>query len=219
LGKHEAELDKFAITVKDCALLFRKVPYDGGDAVVREKWKLIGNCLAKVCTKRCSWSELEIRATEANVCTYTTNAEEAIVYWLFVSEGDDWVQDFKNKNNEEVLEDESGNNATEASERSQRKKCGKHKTLAYLKHWWQLRSLVEARRNNREISQGWDEALKSFACEDLENKKTKRVRCKRTIKDVLPSFEDVLGVGEQEGTYGLSTEDDLQQFCTQTSGV
>jgi hypothetical protein len=91
--------------------------------------------------------------------------------------------------------------------------------LAYLKHCWQLRSAVEARRNNQEISQGWDEALKSFACEDLEYKKTKRVRRKRTIKDVLPSFEDVLGVGEQEGTYGLSAEDDLQQFCTQTSGV
>jgi hypothetical protein len=216
LAKHEEEIDRFAITKQDCALLFRKVPYDGGDAVVREKWKLIGNCLAKVCTKRCSWSELEIRAMEANVCTYTTNAEEAIVYWLFVSEGNDWVQDFKKKNSEDVLEEE---NATEASEKTQRKKCGKHKTLAYLKHWWQLRSLVEARRNNREISQGWDEALKFFAGEELEYKKTKRVRRKRTIKDVLPSFEDVLGVGEKEGTYGQAVEDDLQQFCTQTSGV
>jgi hypothetical protein len=218
LAKHEAEIDKFAIMMQDCALLFHKVPYNGDDTVVQDKWKLIGNCLSKVCTKRCSWSDLEIRAMEANVCTYTTNAEEAIVYWLFVLEGNDWVRDFKHKNNEEIF-GESGNNATEASERSQRKKCGKHKTLAYLKHWWQLRSLVEARCKNREISQGWDEALKSFACEDLENKKTKRVRRKRTIKDVLPSFEDVLGVGEQEGTYGLATEDDLQQFCTQTSGV
>jgi hypothetical protein len=38
---------------------------------------------------------------------------------------------------------------------------------------------------------------------------------------MLPTFEDVLGVGESEGDYksGLDIEEDLDLFCTQASGV
>jgi hypothetical protein len=40
---------------------------------------------------------VEVRAAAPNVCTFTTVAEEAIIFWIFVSEGEDWIQEFKAK--------------------------------------------------------------------------------------------------------------------------
>jgi hypothetical protein len=216
LNRHKESVKEFVITTDDCAHLFRKVPYDSADVAVQEKWRLIGQCLSKVCSKRCTWSDLEVRASAANVCEYTTPAEEAIVYWLFVSEGDAWLQEFEGENGKNKVSDDSGTANT-----TQRKKCGKHKTLCYLKHWWQLRSIVKSRRHSRDISGKWDEAWKVFACEELNLKNNTRVSRKRSIQDVLPKFEDVLGVGESEGDYtsGLEIEEDLSLFCTQSSGV
>jgi hypothetical protein len=91
-----------------------------------------------------------------------------------------------------------------------------------LKHWWQLKTLVKARRLNRDISEKWDEAWKLFAYEELElKKKTKKGVRKRSIRDVLPTFEDVLGVGESEGDYTswLEIDEDLDLFVTQKSDV
>jgi hypothetical protein len=90
-----------------------------------------------------------------------------------------------------------------------------------LKHWWQLKTLVKARRLNRDISEKWDEAWKLFACEELELKKNKKGVRKRSIRDVLPTFEDVLSVGESEGDYtsGLEIDEDLDLFVTQKSDV
>jgi hypothetical protein len=217
LKHHKDSVKKFVITTDDCAHLFRKIPYESVDLALQEKWRLIGQCLSKVCSKRCTWSDPEVRASAANVCEYTTPAEEAIVYWLFVSEGEDWIREFEGiqgKSTKEV--DDADTTST-----TQRKRCGKHKTLCYLKHWWQLRGIVKTRRLNRHISGKWDEAWKMFACEELEIKKNKRGNRKRSIKDVLPTFEDVLGVGESEGDYksGLDIEEDLDLFCTQASGV
>jgi hypothetical protein len=45
---------------------------------------------------------------------------------------------------------------------------------------------------------------------------------KRSIRDVLPKFEDVLGVGDSpEGIYTseLEIDEDFALLCTQTSGV
>jgi hypothetical protein len=41
------------------------------------------------------------------------------------------------------------------------------------------------------------------------------------IRDVSPTFEDVLGIGESEGNYtsGLEIDEDLDLFVTQTSDV
>jgi hypothetical protein len=166
---------------------------------VREKWHLIGQCLSKICSKRCSWSNVEVRAAAANVCNFTTVAEEAIVYWLFVSEGEDWLKEFQRK---ETQKDSSVGEGEEFSNSgSQRKKCGTHKSIEYLKHWYQLRELVQERRDNREISESWDDAWREFACEEIALKKNKKGTRKRSIKDVLPKFEDVLGVGKPQGRF------------------
>jgi hypothetical protein len=202
----------------DCAHVFRKVPYNGEEnEVVREKWRLTGQCLSRVCSKRCTWSDLEVRANAPNVCDYTTGAEEAIVLWLFVSEGEDWLLEFNKKNGQ----GKDHENDAETTSTSHRKKNGQHKTLSFLKHWWQLKTLVKARRLNRDISEKWDEAWKLFACEELELKKNKKGVRKRSIRDVLPTFEDVLGVGESEGDYtsGLEIDEDLDLFVTQKSDV
>jgi hypothetical protein len=150
------------------------------------------------------------------VCDYTSPAEEAIVYWLFVSEGEDWLHEFEGIGSRNKVGEDADTTST-----SQRKKCGKHKTLCYLKHWWQLRSIVKTRRLNRDISGKWDEAWRVFACEELQLKNNKRLSRKRSIQDMLPTFEDVLGVGESEGDYtsGLEINEDLTIFCTQASGV
>jgi hypothetical protein len=44
---------------------------------------------------------------------------------------------------------------------------------------------------------------------------------KRSIQDVLPMFEDVLGIGESEVDYtsGLKIDEDLALFVTQASDV
>jgi hypothetical protein len=214
---HSQSVDQFAITMDDCAHVFRKVPYNGEEnEVVREKWRLVGQCLSRVCSKRCTWSDLEVRANAPNVCDYTTGAEEAIVLWLFVSEGEDWLLEFNKKNGGS----HDGDHDAETTSTSRRKKNGQHKTLSYLKHWWQLKTLVKARRLNHDISEKWEEAWKLFACEELKAKKNKKGSRKRSIQDVLPTFEDVLGVGESEGDYtsGLEIED-FALLCTQTSGV
>jgi hypothetical protein len=67
-----------------------------------------------------------------------------------------------------------GDHDAETTSTSQRKKNGQHKTLSYLKHWWQLKTLVKARRLNNDISEKWDEAWKLFACEELKVKKIRR---------------------------------------------
>jgi hypothetical protein len=88
------------------------------------------------------------------VCDYTTGAEEAVVYWLFVSEGKEWLIEFKRMNghrNKNVNSDDTVTTST-----SQHKESGQHKTMSFLKHWW---------------SEKWDEAWKLFACEELELKK------------------------------------------------
>jgi hypothetical protein len=211
-------VEEYAISTTDCALLFRAVPYNDQDDTVREKWHLIGQCLSKICSKRCSWSNVEVRAAAANVCNFTTVAEEAIVYWLFVSEGEDWLKEFQRK---ETQKDSSVGEGEEFSNSgSQHKKCGTHKSIEYLKHWYQLRELVQERRDNREISESWDDAWREFACEEIALKKNKKGTRKRSIKDVLPKFEDVLGVGKPQGRFssGIVLDDDLQ-LCTQTSAV
>jgi hypothetical protein len=169
LEHHSKSIDELAITMDDCAHVFRKVPYDGKNEVVREKWRVIGQCLSRVCSKRCTWSDLEVRANAPNVCDYMTGAEEAVVYWLFVSEGKEWLIEFKRMNghrNKNVDSDD-----TVATSTSQHKKSGQHKTMSFLKHWWQLKTIVKAHRQKRDISEKWDEAWKLFACEELELKK------------------------------------------------
>lgn len=211
-------MDKFAISMEDCARVFRKIPYDSTDVEVQEKWRLIGQCLLRVCGKRCTWWKLEVRASEANVCTFTTVAEEAIVYWLFVTEGEDWVKEFQG---DDRRDDNDDGDTMESNSSAQRKKCGKHKTLTYLKHWWQIKTFVEARRQKREISSGWDEAWRLFAEEEIELKRNRRVKRKRTSKDVLPTFEDVMNVGESEGTITSSVvlEEDFQRICRQKTAI
>jgi hypothetical protein len=56
--------------------VFRRVPYNSEDVVLQEKWCLIGQCLSRVGSKRCTWSDLEVRASAANVCDYTTLVQE-----------------------------------------------------------------------------------------------------------------------------------------------
>jgi hypothetical protein len=127
--------------------------------------------------------------------------------------------EFKRKNGHSNKNVDSNDTVTTST--SQHKKSGQHKTLRFLKHWWQLKTIVKARRQKRDISKIWDEAWKLFACEELELKKNKKRGRKRTIRDVLPTFEDVLGVGKSEGDYtsGLEIDEDLDLFVTQTSDV
>jgi hypothetical protein len=80
---HSKSVDEFVITMEDCAHVFCKVPYDGNNKVVQEKWQLIGQCLSRVCSKHCTWSDLEVWVNAPNMCDYATGAEEAIMYWLF----------------------------------------------------------------------------------------------------------------------------------------
>jgi hypothetical protein len=55
-----------------------------------------------------------------------------------------------------------------------RKKNGQHKTVTYFPHWRQLFGLVKNKRENREISEAWDNAWMAFAVEELESKKEKK---------------------------------------------
>jgi hypothetical protein len=217
LESHKESVKEFAITKEDCTHVFRKVPYNKENQVLQEKWRLIGQCLSRVCSKKCTWSDVEVRASAPNVCDYTTVAEEAIVYWLFVSEGEYWLIEFNCKNGGVNNHDIDADTTSTA----QRKKCGQHKTLSFLKHWWQLKVVVKSRRQNRGISEKWDEAWQIFAGDELKIKKNKKGGRKRTIRDVLPTFEDVLGIGDSEGDYtsGLEIEDDFGLFITQTTDV
>jgi hypothetical protein len=90
------------------------------------------------------------------------------VYWLFVSEGKEWLMEFKIKNGH-INNGDSDDTVTTST--SKRKKSGQQKTLSFLKHWWQLKTIVKARRHQRDISEKWDEAWKLFACNELELKK------------------------------------------------
>jgi hypothetical protein len=131
LNHHKESVKEFVITTEDCAQVIRKVHYDTADVALQEKWRLIVRCLSKVCSKHCStWSDLEVRASAANMCDYTTPAKEAIVYWLFFSEGEDWLHEFEGIGSHKNMEDDEDTACT-----TQHKKCGKHKTLCYLKHW------------------------------------------------------------------------------------
>jgi hypothetical protein len=103
-----------------------------------------------------------------NVCDYTTGAEEAIVYWLFVSKGKEWLMEFHSNKNVD------SNDTVTTSTRSQHKKSGYHKMLSFLKHWWQLKTIVKARHQKHNISEKWDEAWKLFAYEELELKKIRK---------------------------------------------
>jgi hypothetical protein len=201
LTKYKESLDTYAITYDDCMDLFRAVLFDGGDEVTREKWRLVGQCLSRVCSKRCNWSNLEVRAQEAKVCTFTTSAEEAIVLWLIVSEGEDWLKLVGDGENTGV----SDGVETTGSESSanQKKKCGQHKTIAFHNHWLHLRCVVKKRRENREISESWDEAWKMFAIEELEMKNSNKRKRKRQPKNVLPTLDDVLKLGESSVRFSL----------------
>lgn len=219
LKKHIKSVEEHSIKKIDCAHVFRVVPFNDQDETLRELWRLIGQCLSRVCSKRCSWSNVEVRAAAPNVCNFTTVAEEVVVYWLFVSEGEDWVNEFQTKETQ-PHSGTGGEDGISSNSGSQRKKSGTHKSIEYLKHWYQLRSLVEERRAKRGISESWDDAWRQFANEDIEMTKKKKGTRKRSIKDVLPTFEDVLGVGETLSSYssGIVLDDDLQ-LCTQTSAV
>lgn len=162
------------ITKHDCAMVFRAVPYDGADDTIREKWKLVGQCLSRMCSKRCSWSKLEVRAAAANVCQFTTVAEEAIIYWIFVTEGNGWLNEVQGVVLENDSDEEDGTIGGTTNVSTGRKKCGQHKTVSHLEHWRQLFGLVKTRRENRGISESWDNAWMTFAEEDLENKKNKK---------------------------------------------
>jgi hypothetical protein len=157
---------------------------------------------------------VEVRAAAPNVCKFTTVAEEAIVYWIFVSEGEDWIQEFKAKTTKNFLEPdnkEDHNTEGDANTSASRKKNGQHKTVTYLPHWRQLFGLVKTKRENRGISDGWDNAWMAFAIEELECKKEKKCTKKRKIKDVLPKFEDVLGVGDNTAISSYSSYELITQ--------
>jgi hypothetical protein len=180
--------------------MFRTVPYNGANKkVIREKWKLVGQRLSRVCSKRCIWLNVQVRAASPNVCKFTTIVKEAIIYWIFVSEGEDsWIQEFKgNKKNYLEPEGEEDNKTIDdANTSTSRKKYWQHKTVTYLPHWWQCFELVKKKCENREILEAWDNAWMAFAIEELECKKEGKYTKKKKIKDVLPTFEDVLGVGD-----------------------
>jgi hypothetical protein len=124
-----------------------------------------------------------------------------------VSEGEDWIKEFKakKKNYSEPEDNEDEETDGDANTSKSRKKNGQHKTVTYLPHWRQLFGLVKNKRENREISDGWDNAWTSFAIDELECKKEKNCTKKRKIKDVLPKFEDVLGVGDHTAISSYSS--------------
>jgi hypothetical protein len=154
-----------------------------------------------------------VRAAAPNVCTFTTIAEEAIIYWIFVSEGEDWIQEFKDKKKNILKpeDDEDNNTDGDINTNASRKKNGRHKTVTYFPHWRQLFGLVKKKRENREISEAWDNAWMAFAIEELESKKEKKNEKKRKIKDVLPKFEDVLGVGDDTAISSYSSHELITQ--------
>lgn len=225
LKEHEDRIDDYAITKDDCAFVFRTGPFDGADVVMREKWKLVGQCLARVCSKRCSWSKLEVRAASPSVCKMTQVAEEAIVYWLFVSEGNGWVHGFLGEeyNSDSESDDQKTfSETTSAGNTNGKKKNGQHKTVKYLYHYRQLCGLITKHRENSVISEQWDNAWMTFASEELELKKNREGVKKRKLKDVLPKFKDVLGVGktaaDSYSSYGLVIDESIL-LCTQKEEV
>jgi hypothetical protein len=218
LKKHMDSVENFVITTCDCLMVFRTVQYDGADEALCEKWKLVGQCLSRVCSKWCSWSKLEEQAAASNVCNFTTVAEEAIVYWIFVMEGEGWLKEAKGVQGNDSDEEDGTNSGI--TNTSACKKCGQHKTVTHLDHWRQLFGLVKTKCENRSISESWDNAWMTFVAEELEYKKNKKMTRKRKVKEVLPKFEDVLGVGsaaiECASVYELVISDATSLgFCTQ----
>jgi hypothetical protein len=104
--------------MEDCAHVFRKV-----NEVVREKWLLIGQCLSRVCSKRCTWSDIEVRASASNVCDYTMVAEEAIIYWLFVSKGKEWLHEFEASEGRKKPEEDTDTTSTQRKSVEDTKRC------------------------------------------------------------------------------------------------
>jgi hypothetical protein len=106
---------------------------------------------------------------------------------------------------------------------TQQIRCGTHKMQQFLKHWWQLKVVYTAWRQNREISNEWDVVWMKFAAEELEMKNNKKQKHKWKHVDVLPSYEDVLGIGETEciknGLTGAVLEEDAELLCTQKEKV
>jgi hypothetical protein len=141
----------------------------------------------------------------ANVCNFTT--VEAVVYWLFVMEREDWVNEFQKKESQKASSVGKGDEISNSG--SQRKNCGTHKSIEYLKRWYQLCKLVQGQHAKREISELWYDAWREFACEEITLKNNKKGK-----------FEDVLGVGKAQGIFssGIVLDDDLQ-LCKQTSEV
>jgi hypothetical protein len=76
---------------------------------------------------------------------------------------------------------------------------------------------------NREISKDWDAAWMKFAAEELEMKNNKKHKRKRDHVDVLPKYEDVLGIGETEGIKngltGAVLEEETELLCVQRDEV
>jgi hypothetical protein len=224
LKQHKAVLLDYRITTTDCAKVFHREKYDGNnnEVLVREKWRFIGQCLARICTKSCSWLDIVVRAAGVNECNYTYVAEEAIVYWLFVSKEEGWFSTFEQKY--VLMDGDDMDEVDDSIGRTQHKRCGTHKThQQFLKHWWQHKAVYKARRENREISKEWDAAWMKFAAEELEMKNNKKQKHKQKHVDVLPSYEDVLGIGETEcikiGSTGAVLEEDAELLCTQKEEV
>jgi hypothetical protein len=167
LKKHNALGEEYAIIKTDCALLFRAVPLNDQDEAVLEKWHLIGQCLSKICSKRCSWSNVEVTAAVANVCNFATVTKR-----FFVTESEDWVKEFQRKETQKASSVGEGDEISNSG--SQHKKCGTHKSIEYLKHWYQLCELVQGRHAKRGISESWYDSWREFACEEITLKKNKK---------------------------------------------
>lgn len=182
-------LKEYVITERDFGKVFRQTPYSESDPVMEEKWRLIGDCMVRVCSKHCTWRKLSIRAEADDACKFVTPAEEAVVYWLFTSEGKDWVQGFQ----DQIMQDGVGGIG---EQKGSKKRKGIHKTREYRIHYAKLVDIVAESRKSCH-SREWDKALQGYALKELEAKEKNKQRRKQSLKSVIPTFDkenDVLGL-------------------------
>jgi hypothetical protein len=118
------------------------------------------------------------------MCNYIFVAEEAIVYWLFVSEEEGWFSAFEQKWYVLVMGGDDTDEVDNSTGRTQHPRCGTHKTQLLLKHWWQLKAVYKAWQENRVISKEWDAAWMKFAAGELEMKNNKKGKRKQKHVDV-----------------------------------
>jgi hypothetical protein len=182
-------MQDYIICEKDFGKIFRQTSYSTCGKVMQEKWKLIGDCMVRVCSKHSTWRKLSIRTEAEDVCKFVTTAEEAVVYWLFLSEGKDWVDGFQ-----DILVDNSEKITGEDSK--PKKKKGMHKTREYRVHYAKLVSIVAESRRSCHSSE-WDKAIQGFAIEEMNQKERNKKKRKQDLRSVIPSFDkenDVLGL-------------------------